>query len=90
MRVILPEDWYQVRRNGGLEWDDLGREAYEKDLQCYGDLDSVESCRRQSRLDFFLAEAEWMGCDSTLQAMGYAMETVEEIEKRERQVSDEG
>jgi hypothetical protein len=89
MRVILPEDWYQVRRNGGLEWDDLGRQAYEKDLQRYGDLDSVESRRRQSRLDFFLAEAEWMGCDSTLQAMSYAMETVEEMEKRERQVNDE-
>jgi len=41
-------------------------------------------------LDFFLAEAEWIGCDSTLQAMSYAMEVVEEIEKRERQVSDEG
>jgi hypothetical protein len=41
-------------------------------------------------LDFFLAEAEWMGCDSTLQAMSYAMETVEEIEERERQVSDDG
>jgi hypothetical protein len=90
MRVILPEDWYQVRRNGGLEWDDLGRQAYQKDLERYSDLASVESRRRQSRLDFFLAEAEWIGCDSTLQAMGYAMETVEEIEKRERQVNDEG
>ncbi len=90
MRVILPEDWYQVRRNGGLEWDDLGRQAYENDLERYSDLGSVESRRRQSRLDFFLAEAEWMGCDSTLQAMSYAMETVEEMEKRERQVSDEG
>jgi hypothetical protein len=40
-------------------------------------------------LDFFFVEAEWMGCDSTLQAMSYAMEVVEEIEKRERQVSDE-
>jgi hypothetical protein len=38
-------------------------------------------------LDFFLAEAEWIGCDSTLQAMSYAMEVVEEIENRERQVS---
>jgi hypothetical protein len=43
-----------------------------------------------SRLDFFLAEAEWMGCDSTLQAMSYAMEMVEELEERERRVSDEG
>jgi hypothetical protein len=41
-------------------------------------------------LDFFLAEAEWMGCESTLQAMSYAMETVADIEERERQVSDEG
>jgi hypothetical protein len=90
MRVILPEDWYQIRRNGGLEWDELGREAYQNDLERYRDLDSVESRRRQSRLDFFLAEAEWMGCDSTLQAMSYAMETVEEMERRERQVSDEG
>jgi hypothetical protein len=90
MRVILPEDWYQVRRNGGLEWDDLGRQAYERDLQVYADLDSLESRRRQSRLDFFLAEAEWMGCDSTLQAMSYAMEVVGEIERRERQVNDEG
>ena len=90
MRVILPEDWYQIRRNGGLEWDELGQHAYQTDLERYSDLDSVESRRRQSRLDFFLAEAEWVGCDSTLQAMSYAMEVVEEIEKRERQVSDEG
>lgn len=31
MRVILPEDWYQIRRNGGLEWDDLGRQGYQND-----------------------------------------------------------
>ena len=31
-----------------------------------------------------------MRWDSTLQAMSYAMEMVEEIEKREREVSDEG
>jgi hypothetical protein len=89
MRVILPEDWYQIRRNGSLEWDDLGGESYEKDLHAYADLDLLESRRRQSRLDFFLAEAEWMGCDSTLQAMSYAMEMVEEIERRERQVNGE-
>jgi len=59
-------------------------------LERYSDLDSAESHRRQSRLDFFLAEAEWMGCDSTLQAMSYAMELVEEVERRERQVSDDG
>jgi hypothetical protein len=90
MRVILPEDWYQIQRNGGLQWDDVGQEAYQNDLERFSDLDSVESRRRQSRLDFFLAEAEWMGCDSTLQAMSYAMETVEEVEERERQVNDEG
>ena len=90
MRVILPEDWYQIRRNAGLEWDELGRQAYENDLHRYNDLDSVESRRRQSRLDFFLIEAESMRWESTLQAMSYAMEMVEEIERRERQVSDEG
>jgi len=73
-----------------LEWDDLGLQAYQNDLERYSDLDSIESRRRRSRLDFFLAEAEWMGCGSTLQAMSYAMETVAEIEERERQVSDEG
>jgi hypothetical protein len=41
-------------------------------------------------LDFFLIEAVSMGCDSTLQAMSYAMEVVEEVEQRERQMSDEG
>jgi hypothetical protein len=90
MRVILPEDWYQLGRNGGLEWDDVGRQAYQNDLERYSDLDSVESRRRQSRLDFFLVEGEWMGCNSTLQAMSYAIETVADIEKREREVSDEG
>ena len=89
MRVILPETWYQIRRNGEVEWDELGRRTYQNDLGEYSDLDSVESRRRQSRLDFFLAEAEWMGCDSTLQAMSYAMEVVEEVERRERKVSDE-
>ena len=81
---------YQIRRNNELAWDDLGRQAYQNDLERYSDLDSVESRRRQSRLDFFSAEAEWMGCQSTLQAMSYAMETAEEIEERERQVSDDG
>jgi hypothetical protein len=90
MRVILPEDWYQVMQNCDLQWDDLGRQAYQNDLERFGDLDSVESRRRQSRLDFFLAEGKWVGCDSTLQAMSYAMEMVEEIEKREKEVSDEG
>jgi hypothetical protein len=90
MRVILPEDWNQLRQNCELQWDDLGQRAYRNDLERYNDLDSVESRRRQSRLDFFLAEGEWMGCDSTLQAMSYAMETVEEIENRERQVNNEG
>jgi hypothetical protein len=90
MRVVLPEHWYQIRRNCELEWDDLGRQAYQNDLERYSDLDLIESRRRQSRLDFFLAEAEWMGCESTLQAMSYAMETVADIEERERQVSDEG
>jgi hypothetical protein len=90
MRVIIPEDWYQLRRDGGLEWDDLGRQAYQNDLERYSELDSVESRRRQSRLDFFFAEAGWIGCDSTLQAMNYAMETVADIEERERQVSNEG
>ena len=89
MRVILPEEWYQLRRGGGLEWDDVGRQAYQSDLERYGDLDSVESRRRQSRLDFFLAEAEWIGCDSTLQAMSYAMETVADIEQRESEVRDD-
>lgn len=90
MRVILPEDWYQIWRNCELQWDDLGRQAYQSDLERYDDLDSVESRQRQSRLDFFLIEAESMRWDSTLQAMSYAMEMVEEIEKREREVTDEG
>ena len=88
--MILPEDWYQLMQNYELQWDDLGRQAYQNDLERYSDLDSVESRRRQSRLDFFLIEAESMRWDSTLQAMSYAMEMVEEIEKREREVSDEG
>jgi hypothetical protein len=37
-------------------------------------------------LDFFSAEAQWIGCDSTLQQMSYAMDVVEE---REREVSNE-
>jgi hypothetical protein len=41
-------------------------------------------------LDFFLIEAESMRWDSTLQAMSYAMEMVEEIERQERQVNGEG
>ncbi len=75
MRVILPEEWYQLRRGGGLEWDDVGRQAYQSDLERYGDLDSVESRRRQSRLDFFLAEAEWDRLELNAQAMRAAMET---------------
>ncbi len=67
----------------------LVRQVYEKELHRYGDLDSVEYRRRQSRLDFFLIEAESMGWDSTLQAMSYAMEMVEEIEGLERPVSGE-
>jgi hypothetical protein len=43
----------------------------------------VEARRRQSRLDFFFAEAELFGCDSTLQAMSYAMDVVEEMEMLE-------
>ena len=43
----------------------------------------VEARRRQSRLDFFFAEAELFGCDSTLQAISYAMDVVEEMEMLE-------
>ena len=38
MRVILPEQLYQIRRNGELEWDELGRQAYQNDLERYSDL----------------------------------------------------
>jgi len=40
-----------------------------------------------SRVWISLAEWEWIGCDSTPQAMSYAMETVADIEERERRVS---
>jgi hypothetical protein len=41
-------------------------------------------------ISFWLKRNGWAGYQSTVQAMSYAMETVEEIEQRERQVSDDG
>jgi hypothetical protein len=63
MKVILPIECYQIRRNGAYEWDDLGWLAYQRDLDGYSDLESVEDRRRQSWFDFFCAEG--------VQALGY-------------------
>ena len=79
MRVILPIEYYQVRNNGGYEWDDLGRFAFQEDLGRYADLVSDEARRRQSLLDFYSVEGASFGY-APGQAASYAMNRVKFLE----------
>lgn len=72
LNVILPVEYYQVLKDGKLEWDDYGWVAYASDLAKYPDYPSDESRQRESLFRFFYREGEVFFRESK-QALGYAM-----------------
>lgn len=73
LNVIMPVEYYQVRKNGELVWDDLGRTAYEADLAKYSDLPNDGDKLRQSLYDFYSAQAKYMFMEEPEQAHEYVM-----------------
>ena len=85
LKVILPEQYYQVLGDGVYEWDDVGWFSYQEDLGRYADLDSDCARRRQSLFDFFSCEGLVFGY-SAGQAARYAMNRVGYLERDGRQL----
>ena len=73
LNIIMPVEYYQIRVNGELVWDDLGRTAYETDLAKYSDLPNDEDKVRQSLYDFYSAHANYMFRGEPEQAHEYVM-----------------
>jgi hypothetical protein len=72
LNVILPIEYYQVLRNGKLEWDDYGWEAYVSDLAKYPNYPSDGDRQRESLFRFYYREGEIFYRDSK-QALRYAI-----------------
>ena len=75
MKLILPVEYYQLRKNGVPEWDDVGWFAYQRDLGRYPDLRSDEARHRQSLFDFYCAEGKALGLEPG-RAARYAMNRI--------------
>ena len=71
--VIMPVEYYQIRINGELVWDDLGRTAYEADLQEFADLSNDEDKVRESLYQFYYAQGKYIFGGETNQAHEHAM-----------------
>lgn len=73
LNVIMPEEYYQIRKDGELIWDDLGRTVYEADLQEFRDLPNDEDKRRQSLYEFYDVQSKYMFRGEPEQAHEYVM-----------------
>ena len=89
LKVILPNPYYQILRNGVLEWDDIGWFAHQEDLGRYPDFGSDEVRRRQSLLDFYETEGKAWGMTPG-QAVSYAMGRVAFLERNGRELDSQG
>jgi hypothetical protein len=85
MKVVLPIEYYQVKRDNVHEWDDLGWFAYQADVGRYPDLASDDARRRQSLFDFYSAEGAAFGY-SAGQAARYAMNRIGYLERDGREL----
>lgn len=83
LNVILPVDYYQVRKSGKLEWDDYGWRAYASDLAKYPEYPSDEARQRESLFRFYFREGEIFYRDSG-QALRYAMGRLGYLEREGR------
>ena len=80
LNVILPVEYYQIRKNGKLEWDDYGWRAYASDLVKYPNCLSDEARERESLFRFYLREGELFYRESK-QALRYAIGRLGYLEK---------
>lgn len=73
LNVIMPVEYYQIMQDGELVWDDLGRTAYEADLQEFRDLPDDEDKVSQSLYEFYDAQSQYMFRGEPEQAHEYVM-----------------
>ena len=72
--VIMPVEYYQIKKNGEWEWDDLGRTAYEVDLSKFHNLPTDEDKIRASLFPFYYAQGLYVfGYHETEQALEHAI-----------------
>lgn len=71
--VIMPVEYYQIRKEGQMVWDDLGRTAYEADLSKYRDIVGDDAKVNQSLYEFYSKQADYMFRGEPAQAHEYVM-----------------
>ncbi len=71
--VIMPVEYYQVKKDGQLVWDDLGRTVYEADLSKYRDIQGDDAKVNQSLYEFYSKQGDYMFRGSAEQAHAYVM-----------------
>jgi hypothetical protein len=75
MNAIMPIEYYQVPKNGGMVFDDLGWWHYQSDLQKFGGIQGEEDRIMHSRFLLYCAHG-MMLFGNRMQAMQYAMRRV--------------
>lgn len=75
MNVIMPIEYYQIRRNGELVFDELGRWHYENDLQRLDGIESAQARITHSRFLLYCAHG-MMLYGNRVRALEYAMRRI--------------
>jgi len=75
MNVIMPVEYYQVRKNGGMVFDELGWWHYQSDLQKFGGIEGEEDRIIHSRFLLYCAHG-MMLFGNRVQATQYAMRRI--------------
>jgi hypothetical protein len=88
MKVVLPIEYYQIKRDNVHEWDELGWFAYQADLGRYGELCSDDARRRQSLFEFYSAEGKVFGFTPG-RAATYAMNRIGYLEREGRELDQQ-
>jgi hypothetical protein len=75
MNVVMPVEYYQIRRNGELVFDELGWWHYQTDLQRFDGIESEEDRMTHSRFLLYCAHG-MMLYGNRVQALRYAMRRI--------------
>jgi hypothetical protein len=73
MDVILPVEYYQVPKDGLMDFDDLGFKAYCEDLVKYQDCGEMDSMITESRFRLFYSIAKLLFGGESKQALDWAL-----------------
>jgi hypothetical protein len=75
MNVILPKEYYQVQRNGSLDFDELGWWHYQRDLERFDGIESEADRVTHSRFLLYCAHG-MMLFGNRVQSLQYAMRRI--------------